>query len=105
MTWGSPCTTLSCMAKSTVYSWRISDETKAELEEEARRLGITTSELLQRATRAWIDARRTGTLDDAESQRRLHERIARLAGTVPVAHPASRAREIVRARLRARRAR
>ena len=35
------------MSKTEVYSWRVSPETKAALEEEARREGLTLAALLQ----------------------------------------------------------
>jgi hypothetical protein len=93
------------MAKSTVYSWRVSEEVKAELEEEARRLGISTSELLQRATRSWLAARKEELGDDDAQQRALHAATRRFAGALRLPHRAEQVRDVVRARLRARRAR
>ena len=52
------------MSKSEVYSWRLTTELKRQLEEEARRLGVSVGAVLQTAARDWI-ARNAANTDDA----------------------------------------
>lgn len=67
-----------CM-KTEVYSWRLSPELKAKLEEAARDEGTSLAQLLEKIARKWLrGARREG--DDGEEQRRLHEEAARFIG-------------------------
>ena len=95
------------MAKDEVYSWRVTREMKAALEDAARRERASVSSLLERIVRSSLDAaRREGSRDGAE-QRRLHRAAARLFGTLHGgnARRAEQVRRTVRARLARRRAR
>ncbi len=69
------------MTKSEVYSWRLSRELKMQLEAAAREEKISVSALLERIVREWLDRNMP---DDAEQQRRLHERARRAIGTVSI---------------------
>jgi len=67
------------MPKSDVYSWRLSPETRATLEEVARRENTTIAGLLERMVQAWSAERRT---DSRAEQARLHARAARVIGSI-----------------------
>lgn len=86
--------------KSEVYSWRLSPELKASLEEAARRNGRSISQLLEQIVTARLGEARDGS--DAEEQRRLHEKARRFAGSFSGRDPgrAATARLRVRERLR-----
>lgn len=107
MTVRRSCTTLWCMAKSEVYSWRVSPDTKAALELEARRQGDTVAAMLDRITQEWLRARRRRTGADETAQARLHAVATRTFGTIAGGVPrrAERARVTIRRRLAARRGR
>jgi hypothetical protein len=66
------------MAKTAVYSWRVTPELKAELEERARREGRSLAEMLEEISRAWL--RESRSAEDAEEQARLHAAARRFAG-------------------------
>jgi hypothetical protein len=87
------------MSKSEVYSWRLSRETKAILEDEARRRGSSLADVLERIVQEWRRGRDAG--DDTAEQARLHAAAARsfgrLAGRQP--YSAARTREVIRQRL------
>ena len=90
------------MAKTEVYSWRLSAATKATLEAEARREGTSVGSLLERITQDWVQRRRP-SLDDATEQARLHKRVMKLAGTIHGGLPPSTSvRDVVRERIRRR---
>jgi hypothetical protein len=93
------------MAKTEVYSWRLSADKKAALETEARAEGKTVAQLLDRLAEEWLASRREAD-DDAE-QRRLHAALVRVAGTIASGKKRSSAnvRAEVRDRLRRRYAR
>ena len=95
------------MAKDEVYSWRVTREMKAPLEDAARRERASVSSLLERIVRSWLDAARRGGSQDAAEQRRLHRAAARLIGTLHGgnARRAEQVRQTVRGRLARRRAR
>jgi post-segregation antitoxin (ccd killing protein) len=57
--------------KTEVYSWRVSRQLKSELERQARHRKVSVSSLLEEATRKWLKES-AATLDDDESQRKLH---------------------------------
>lgn len=88
------------MHKTEVYSWRLSRQLKAELEEAARAEQRSLAELLEQLARDWL-ARlgREGT--ETERQQRLHDAalpfIGALAGADPGRAESSRAE--VKARL------
>src|SRR5256885_2086737 len=74
------------MAKDEVYSWRVTREMKAALEDAARRERASVSGLLERIVRSWLDAaRREGSQDGAE-QRRPPPAAARVIGTLHGGH-------------------
>lgn len=89
------------MGKSEVYSWRLSRETKALLEDEARRQHTSLAGVLERIVREWR-GRREKPADDAAEQARLHaaseKSFGRIAGRQP--YSAARTREVIRQRLR-----
>ncbi len=92
------------MAKSEVYSWRVSPETKRTLEIEARREGESLGNLLERITREWIETRRRSAKDDALEQARLHAAASKCFGVITGSDPArsEKVRSEVRRRLRER---
>ena len=57
--------------KRAVYSWRLSDELKSDLEREARLRRVPVSFLLDAAVRAWLKKSAADTAAD-ETQRKLH---------------------------------
>lgn len=69
------------MTKSEVYSWRVTPALKAELEAAASEEKISLSALLERLAREWLEKRMP---DDAEQQRRLHERARQAIGIVSI---------------------
>lgn len=93
--------TVHYMRKSHVYSWRVSEATKKTLEREARRLGVSTAEILERAVRGWVAQRRRDEATDTAEQARLHAEAERVIGTIRGLPPdaSTRARDLVRARL------
>jgi len=90
--------------KTAVYSWRVSPETKAALEAEARQQGANLAELLDRITQDWLATQRVAQSNDRRREARLRERALSACGTIAGGDPtrSSRAREVVRSRLRAR---
>lgn len=92
--------------KTDVYSWRVSTEVKATLEEEARLSGVSVAAILDRITRDWIEQRRRASGDDDREQTNIRERALRVVGTVAGDDPyrAERARDLVGRKLRDRRA-
>ena len=90
------------MAKSEVYSWRLSPDTKAALEDAARRERRTIGGVLHDAVDAWLrDQRRSRRGEDAE-QVQLHVAAAKTFGVIRGGDPtrAERVRELVRGRLK-----
>ncbi len=65
------------MSKSEVYSWRLSPALKAQLEAAARAEKMTARRLCSSASRANGWTSELSADDDAEQQRRLHERARR----------------------------
>ena len=92
------------MRKSEVYSWRLSRDTKAILEDEARRNHTSVASVLDRIVQEWRH-RRENPDDDSAKQVRLHAAAAgsfgRIAGRRP--YGAARTRAVIRQRLRRRR--
>jgi hypothetical protein len=68
--------------KTEVYSWRLSAERKAELEEEARREGASLAALLDRVTRDWLAERRKGQAGDEAEQAAIRKRAMAAIGSV-----------------------
>jgi hypothetical protein len=100
------CTTLWCMAKTAVYSWRVAPETLADLEQEARRTGASVAAVLDELTREWLEVRRKEQQGDEDEQARLRAAVMKTIGTVSGGNPqrSEQARTAVRARLTRRRA-
>ena len=84
--------------KTEVYSWRLSADRKAELEEEARRERTSLSALLDRVTGDWLAERRNGYADDAAEQAAIRKRVMATVGTIRGGDPnrSSRTSELVR---------
>ena len=84
--------------KTEVYSWRLSADRKAELEQEARRERTSLSALLDDITGDWLNARRNGQGDDDAEQAAIRKRAAAAIGSIRGSDPkrASRASERVR---------
>lgn len=87
------------MAKSEVYSWRLSPEVKRSLEDEARRRSVTLAEMLDQIAHEFL-ARRTRP-DDAQDRVRAAAR--RWIGSISGggARRSERVRELVRDQLKA----
>ena len=88
--------------KTEVYTWRVSRALKVSLEEVARAERRTVAQLLDEIVAEHLQVRGRSGRGEAERQRRLHAQGARFAGRLWGRDPdrASRARDIVRARLR-----
>jgi hypothetical protein len=90
--------------KTEVYSWRLSEELKSDLEREARLRKVPVSSLLDLAVRDWLKKSGEDVAGD-EQQRKLHaaveECVGVLAGSDP--HRSEKVRETLRKRLNARR--
>lgn len=78
--------------KTEVYSWRLAAERKAELEEEARREGMSLSSLLDRMSAEWLAERRNGHGDDEAGQAAIRKRAMGAIGSVRGGDPARSAR-------------
>ena len=92
--------------KTEVYSWRVSTALKSRLEDAARRERKTIAAMLDELVRLHLDLKEHGQTEDDARQRELHAAAARFAGSFEGGDPtrASRAREIIRERLRKRHA-
>jgi hypothetical protein len=92
--------------KTQVYSWRLSEELKSDLEREARERKLSVSSLLERAARAWLE-KENGNPEGDEAQRKLHVSANACLGTIKGRNPerAETARQAIRGRLRRRYAR
>jgi len=93
------------MAKSEVYSWRLSIETKSALEETARRKQSSVAELLDQIVGDWLASQQEQEADEVEQQR-LHAAALKTIGTLRGDDPdrASNAKRLLRAKLAQRRA-
>jgi len=89
-----------CMSKTEVYSWRISPELKARLEEAARAESTSVARLLEQIVTEWV-GRTDSAADDEEQQRRLHAEAAKHIGKIRGGDPlrAQEASQRVRERL------
>jgi hypothetical protein len=92
--------------KTEVYTWRLSLATKTRLEEAARARERSIAQLLEELVAEGLDQVAADD-DETERQRKLHNRVAKHAGTIAGGgQPRSRqVRERVRARLMRRRRR
>ncbi|HXU45367.1 MAG TPA: hypothetical protein VN783_07570 [Thermoanaerobaculia bacterium] len=91
------------MAKTEVYSWRLSHDLKAELEDAARSDEKSLAELLEQIAQDWlVHSRRNGT--SAEQEERLRAAASRFVGAIEGKDPrrAETARAGVRARIASR---
>jgi len=68
--------------KTEVYSWRVSAELKAALQEQARSEGKSFAQLLQEFASDGLRARRNGNVDDDEEQAAIRRRAAPAIGAV-----------------------
>ena len=93
--------------KTAVYSWRLSDELKSNLERHARFRRVPVSTILEDAARDWLERAGQSDEDDQETQHRLHAAAEKCMGVVESAYPggSERVRELVRDRVRRRIAR
>jgi hypothetical protein len=92
--------------KTEVYSWRLSEELKSDLEREAHLRKMSVSSVLETAVRDWLKKSNTDASDD-QAQRKLHTAAAPCLGVLASLNSrrAETAREVVRRRLRRRYAR
>ena len=79
--------------KGEVYSWRLSRDLKDDLEEAARREGVSLSRLLERIARDWLKARSSPAEDDEAEQERLRAIAMQFVGTIRGGDP-GRAAEV-----------
>ena len=90
--------------KTEVYSWRLSEELKSDLEREAYLRKVSVSSVLETAVRDWLTK---SNAPDDQAQRKLHTAATRCLGVLAGINSrrAETAREVVRRRLRRRYAR
>jgi hypothetical protein len=90
--------------RTEVYSWRVSRELKAAIEATARKQGASVATLLEHWSK---EALARIAVDDANEQERLHAASEKHVGSIRGEDPqrASHARDIVKQRLGAARAR
>jgi len=88
--------------KTEVYSWRLSEELKSDLEREAHPRKVSVSSVLETAVRDWLKKSNTDAPDQA--QRKLHTAATRCLGVLAGINSrrAETAREAVRRRLKRR---
>lgn len=86
--------------KTAVYSWRLSEELKAELEREARHRRVSLSSLLDLAAREWLRKSGEDVAGD-EAQRKLHAAVEECIGVLASNNPhlSETVRETVRKRI------
>jgi hypothetical protein len=91
------------MAKTEVYSWRLSLPLKAELEDAAQSEEKSLAELLEQISREWLDRSRRGGDFEAQEER-LRAAAMKCAGSIEGKDPrrAENARALVRARIASR---
>jgi len=86
------------LAKSEVYSWRLSTELKMQLEAAARDEKTSIGTILDPVVREWLAKRPSSKEDDAEQQRRLRERAMKAIGTASIGlgqYTSARVREVM----------
>jgi post-segregation antitoxin (ccd killing protein) len=86
--------------KAEVYSWRLSEELKLDLEREARLRKVSVSSVLETAVHDWLKKSNTDAPDD-QAQRKVRSAAARCLGVLAglTSRRAERAREVVHRRL------
>jgi post-segregation antitoxin (ccd killing protein) len=89
--------------KSQVYSWRVAEEVKADLEREARIRGISVSEILDTAVRDWLK-KSGGQNNEEEAQQKIRAAAAPYVGALSGGNRghAANVRKVIRERLRRR---
>jgi uncharacterized damage-inducible protein DinB len=89
------------MAKTEVYSWRLSADMKTALEREAKRANQSVGRLLDHIVEQWMDAAKRSNDSEEPEQLRLHEAASRWLGAPRRGNPyrAEQARRAIRARL------
>ncbi len=92
--------------KTHVYSWRLSEDLKSDLERKARERKLSVSSLLELAARSWLE-KQNGNSEGDDAQRKLHALAAACFGIIKGGNPnrAETARPAIRGRLRRRNAR
>lgn len=95
------------MAKTEVYSWRVSPHLKDELEAAARAERKSLAELLTEIAEGWLERSRAPESTEGEHQRRLHAAALPFIGSFQGDDPAraENSRTEIRARLARRHAR
>jgi predicted transcriptional regulator len=90
--------------KTEVYSWRLSEELKSDLEREAHLRKVSISSVLETAVRVWL---KKSNAPDDQAQRKLRAAAAPCLGALTGLNSrrAETAREAVRRRLKRRYAR
>jgi len=89
------------MAKTEVYSWRLSTEVKAGLERRARREGVSLAALLDRLASECLRLESEDARDDARQQEALRAAARACVGAFAGGDPgrAQGARAVIRKRL------
>jgi hypothetical protein len=89
------------MAKTEVYSWRLDPVLKGELEQSARRRGVSIAELLEGIAGEWLAQDGYSRLREADEQQRLRANATRFIGSFAGGDPerAAQAKQRVRQRL------
>lgn len=70
-----------------VYSWRLSRELKGDLEDAARREGVSLAHLLERIAREWLKTRAAAAEDHEAEQTRLRAAAMRYVGSLRSGDP------------------
>jgi hypothetical protein len=73
--------------KTEVYSWRVSAEKKLALESEAVRDGKSVAQVLDDISSEWLEQRRRTLAEDALEQKKLRDRVLKLAGSLSGGDP------------------
>jgi hypothetical protein len=73
--------------KTEVYSWRVSAEKKLALESEAVRDGKSVAQVLDDISSEWLEQRRRTLAEDALEQKKLRDRVLKLAGSLSGVDP------------------
>ena len=92
---------MQCMAKTEVYSWRLSPDLKSELEEAARTASKNVAQLLEEMAADWLANQRAAQRPQDPHQASLREAAMKSVGAIRGDDPdrAENARSSVRARL------
>jgi len=82
------------IAKTEVYSWRLSTDLKMRLEAAARDEKSSVGAVLEQVVREWLKRRKPSDEEEGEQQRRLHKRAQRAIGTVSIEVPSATNEEV-----------